>query len=143
VRDAERDLGRHLSDGARDGRDADVAQQRDGAIARDDDYRIRAVGKLRVVDVAAVQSGSRSRSSAATNAELRAQPHRVLVQPGSRHWGIFERLCRESRARGNLVADAYLAALAIESGCEWVTTEPRLQPLRRPPLAPSARLRLR
>jgi toxin-antitoxin system PIN domain toxin len=56
-------------------------------------------------------------------AELRAQPNRVLVQPGARHWGIFERLCRESRARGNLVADAYLAALAIESGCEWVTTD--------------------
>jgi predicted nucleic acid-binding protein len=56
-------------------------------------------------------------------AELRAQPHRVLVQPGTRHWEIFERLCRECRARGNLVSDAYLAALAIESGCERVTTD--------------------
>ena len=28
-----------------------------------------------------------------------------------------------SKARGNLVADAWLAALAIESGCEWVTTD--------------------
>jgi predicted nucleic acid-binding protein len=26
-------------------------------------------------------------------------------------------------AKGNLVPDAYLAALAIESGCEWVTTD--------------------
>jgi predicted nucleic acid-binding protein len=25
--------------------------------------------------------------------------------------------------KGNLVQDAYLAALAIESGCEWVTTD--------------------
>ncbi len=25
--------------------------------------------------------------------------------------------------RGSLVADAYLAALAIEAGCEWVTTD--------------------
>src|SRR3990170_7739759 len=56
-------------------------------------------------------------------AELRAQPNRVLVQPGERHWEIFERLCRESGVKGNLVADAYLAALAIESGCEWVTTD--------------------
>lgn len=24
---------------------------------------------------------------------------------------------------GNLVADAYLAAMAIESGCEWVSTD--------------------
>ena len=54
---------------------------------------------------------------------LRTRPNSVTVQPGSRHWSIFERLCRESRAKGNLVADAYLAALAIESGCEWVTTD--------------------
>jgi hypothetical protein len=25
--------------------------------------------------------------------------------------------------KGNLVADAYLAALAIESGSEWITTD--------------------
>lgn len=36
---------------------------------------------------------------------------------------LFERLCRESGAKGNLVADAYLAALAIESGAEWVTMD--------------------
>jgi hypothetical protein len=47
----------------------------------------------------------------------------ITLQPGPRHWGIFERLCRETRAKGNLVADAYLAALAIESGAEWVTTD--------------------
>jgi len=56
-------------------------------------------------------------------AALRAQPNCLSLEPGARHWSIFERLCRESRARGNLVADAYLAALAIESGCEWVTTD--------------------
>lgn len=55
--------------------------------------------------------------------ELRERPNCVLVPPGPRHWGIFERLCRESGAKGNIVADAYLAALAIESGCEWVTTD--------------------
>jgi hypothetical protein len=54
---------------------------------------------------------------------LREQPNRVSLAAGPRHWSIFERLCRESRARGGLVADAYLAALAIESGCEWVTTD--------------------
>lgn len=59
----------------------------------------------------------------AAAAALRAQPNRVPLEPGPRHWSIFERLCRESRARGNVVADAYLAALAIESGCEWVTTD--------------------
>jgi hypothetical protein len=54
---------------------------------------------------------------------LRALPNCVLVQPGPRHWEVFERVCREASAKGNLVADAYLAALAIESGCEWVTTD--------------------
>ena len=38
-----------------------------------------------------------------------------------RHWGIFTDLCAEARAKGNLVQDAWFAALAIESGCEWVT----------------------
>jgi len=32
-------------------------------------------------------------------------------------------LARKSRSTGNLVQDAWLAALAIESGCEWVTTD--------------------
>ena len=54
---------------------------------------------------------------------LRDQPGCVIVNPGSRHWGIFLRLCREAEARGNLVPDAYLAALALESGCELVTTD--------------------
>jgi toxin-antitoxin system PIN domain toxin len=55
--------------------------------------------------------------------ELRAQPNCVMVAPGPRHWSIFSRLCLEAGARGNLVADAYLAALAIESGSEWITSD--------------------
>lgn len=54
---------------------------------------------------------------------LRAAPNGVLVQPGARHWEIFTRLCVSGNAKGNLVADAYLAALAIEHGCEWITTD--------------------
>jgi uncharacterized protein len=54
---------------------------------------------------------------------LRQQPNCVLVEPGPRHWATFGRLCRDSGAKGNIVADAYLAALAVESGCEWVTTD--------------------
>ena len=54
---------------------------------------------------------------------LRDQPNCVRVSPGLRHWEIFEELCRKAEARGNLVPDAYLAALAIESGCEWITTD--------------------
>jgi toxin-antitoxin system PIN domain toxin len=55
--------------------------------------------------------------------QLREPPHRVRVEPGARHWDLFCGLCRESGARGNLVPDAYLAAMAIESGCEWITTD--------------------
>jgi toxin-antitoxin system PIN domain toxin len=54
---------------------------------------------------------------------LRSQPNAVLVAPGSRHWEVFGRLCRAAGAKGNLVPDAYLAALAIESGSEWITTD--------------------
>ncbi len=54
---------------------------------------------------------------------LLAQPHCVLIQPGERHWDIFARLCTEADARGNLVPDAWFAALAIESGCEWITLD--------------------
>ncbi|MHC4165171.1 MAG: TA system VapC family ribonuclease toxin [Planctomycetota bacterium] len=56
-------------------------------------------------------------------ATLRASEKAVGVDPGPRHWEIFERLCRDGNARGNLVPDAYLAALAIESGCEWISTD--------------------
>jgi len=55
--------------------------------------------------------------------EVLDQPHCVRVQPGQRHWEIFVQLCRDSGARGNLVPDAYLAALAIESGSEWITSD--------------------
>jgi toxin-antitoxin system PIN domain toxin len=51
------------------------------------------------------------------------QPHCVIIQPGPRHWQIFTRLCAEADARGNLVTDAWFAALAIESGCEWITLD--------------------
>ncbi|MCG5051467.1 MAG: PIN domain-containing protein [Myxococcales bacterium] len=42
---------------------------------------------------------------------------------GRRHWDIFSELCLKFRATGNLVPDAYFAALAIESGSEWITSD--------------------
>jgi hypothetical protein len=56
-------------------------------------------------------------------AEVRSQPNCVVVTPGARHWEIFIQLCRAAGVKGNLVPDAYLAALAIESGSEWITTD--------------------
>jgi toxin-antitoxin system PIN domain toxin len=55
--------------------------------------------------------------------ELRNQPNCVVIATGARHWQIFADLCRVSGVRGNLVPDAYLAALAIESGSEWITMD--------------------
>lgn len=54
---------------------------------------------------------------------LRARPNRVEIAPGARHWEIFAGLCRATGARGNNIPDAYHAALAIESGSEWITTD--------------------
>lgn len=56
-------------------------------------------------------------------AALHRQPLCVRTLPGPRHWAIFDRLCRESGATGNMAADAYLASLAIEAGCTWVTSD--------------------
>jgi uncharacterized protein len=54
---------------------------------------------------------------------LLRQPNATLIVPGDRHWGIFESLCTSARATGNLAQDAWFAALAIEAGCEWITTD--------------------
>lgn len=54
---------------------------------------------------------------------IREPSHCVPVTPGPRHWDLFNSLCRRASAKGNFVPDAYLAAMAIESGSEWVTTD--------------------
>ena len=56
-------------------------------------------------------------------ATLRDRPNAVRITPGPRHWTIFSGLCEAPEVRGNLVPDAYLAALAIESGSEWITAD--------------------
>lgn len=54
---------------------------------------------------------------------LREHSGCIVVSPGARHWGIFRRLCRAVGAKGNLVSDAFHAALAIESDAEWITAD--------------------
>jgi uncharacterized protein len=56
-------------------------------------------------------------------ARVRSAPSAVKFEPGRKHWSIFSELCRKVEAKGNTVPDAYLAALAIEHGCEWNTTD--------------------
>lgn len=54
---------------------------------------------------------------------LREAPRAVRIVPGPQHWEIFRHLCLEVGARGALIPDAYFAALAIESDCEWISAD--------------------
>jgi len=68
-------------------------------------------------------SPSRLEDALAFSHVLLEQPHCTVVRPGTRHFSIFDDLCRKAAATGNLVQDAWFAALALESGCEWITTD--------------------
>lgn len=48
-------------------------------------------------------------------------PPADLLTAGVGHWPRFAGLCRELNLRGNLVPDAYLAALALQQRAELVT----------------------
>lgn len=54
---------------------------------------------------------------------IRTRPTCVLIAPGPRHWEIFTDLCRRANVKGAMITDAYFAALAIESGSEWITND--------------------
>lgn len=54
---------------------------------------------------------------------MRARSNSRGVRPGERHWSIFSDLVRRTGAKGNAVPDAYLAALAVESGSDLVTCD--------------------
>lgn len=55
--------------------------------------------------------------------QIKNQANCVIVSPQDRHWDIFTKLCETAHAKGNLIPDAYFAALAIETGSEWFTTD--------------------
>jgi len=48
-------------------------------------------------------------------------PRAVFLVPSRTHWDLFVGLC--DVIEGPLVTDAYVAALAIEHGCELITTD--------------------
>jgi len=51
------------------------------------------------------------------------QPCVRLIHATEGHWDLFQALLAGSQARGNLVSDAHLAALAIEHGCLLCSTD--------------------
>jgi toxin-antitoxin system PIN domain toxin len=55
--------------------------------------------------------------------DLRSRPMVKIVQPGTLHWELFLNLCRDADARGNLIPDAFHAALAVEFGLEWISLD--------------------
>jgi toxin-antitoxin system PIN domain toxin len=79
---------------------------------------LRVVTHPRVFDPPAAIAEAMSFANA-----YRHQPNATRISPGPRHWQIFMSLCESGGARGNLVWDAYLAALALESGSEWLTAD--------------------
>lgn len=48
---------------------------------------------------------------------VRTQPQFTPIVPTDRHLALFEALCADHDAHGDLAADAYVAALATEHGC--------------------------
>ncbi len=52
-----------------------------------------------------------------------SRPTARLLQPTARHWSILKRLLPDAQARGPLVMDAHLAALAIEHGATLYTVD--------------------
>jgi len=51
------------------------------------------------------------------------QPCVRVVHATAGHWALLQTLLKDAQARGNLVTDAHLAALAIENGCDLCSTD--------------------
>lgn len=51
------------------------------------------------------------------------QPCTRIVNPTERHWLVFQKMLREGQAVAHLVTDAHLAVLAVEHGCELISTD--------------------
>ena len=51
------------------------------------------------------------------------RPAAGIASPGDRHWRILADVARDGQARGPMLMDAHLAALAIEHGAMLATTD--------------------
>jgi toxin-antitoxin system PIN domain toxin len=79
---------------------------------------IRIVTSPRVFDTPATV-----REALAFSRALMSHPMAVSVTPGARHWQIFEDLVTATGISGSDTTDAFLAALAMEHGCEWWSSD--------------------
>ena len=55
--------------------------------------------------------------------EWLALPNVRVLSPGPRTWRLLSRMCEEGQAKGAMVMDAHLAALALEHGASIATTD--------------------
>jgi len=56
-------------------------------------------------------------------AALMAAPAVMFLRPTARHWAAFGRLALEAHAAGSDLADAYLAAYAVENNATWLSAD--------------------
>lgn len=54
---------------------------------------------------------------------LRSSPSILHVSPGDRVWPIFGRVVRSTESKGNQIADAFIAAMAIEQSATLVSSD--------------------
>jgi len=81
-------------------------------------------GFLRVVTHPRIFEVPSALSSAVRFAnQVREPQNAVCLAPGPMHWKIFLGCIEQIDAKGNDIADAYHAALAMEWNCIWVTTD--------------------
>ena len=66
---------------------------------------------------------TRAQDAWAAVAALLAAPAAMRLPPGERHWGLFRQLCDDIGAQGNDVADAYIAAYAVENNATWLSAD--------------------
>ncbi len=99
----------------------------EGLINSDENYAVSELvlsGFVRVVTHPRIFSPPTSLADALSFVDaILDRPNCKIVSPGDRHWKIFTNLARSANAKGNLIPDAYHAALAIEAGCEWMTSD--------------------
>lgn len=50
-------------------------------------------------------------------------PAAIQLCTGERHWSLFRQLAMDIDARGNDIADAYLAAYALENNATWLSAD--------------------
>jgi toxin-antitoxin system PIN domain toxin len=81
-------------------------------------------GLMRVVTHARIFENPMSIQDALAAAEaIRSHPNCLILQSSPRQWEVFRDLCTSAGAVGNQVPDAYLAAVAITSGSEFITAD--------------------